>query len=245
MTSLRPGPLAMLACWAALGAGALAPATHAAESASPVNDQGSSVHYRSLITAVSPATPGLSVQVLQFADRLQLTNHTGSTVTVYGYQGEPYLRVLANGTVEQNTRSPATYLNQSFFGDINVPAPANAKAAPAWRVLDRTGGVEWHDHRIHYTSPAVPPQVKDQGRRTLVFDWNVPITVGASHGAISGALYWVPNSSKAPLGAIVAGLVIVLAGALAVVLTRGRRRRGPPAAAGTGPGEGEPAREAW
>ena len=58
------------------------------------------------------------MKVVQYADRLLLTNHTGETVTVYGYQHEPYARVLADGTVELNTNSPAYYLNQNFFGLI-------------------------------------------------------------------------------------------------------------------------------
>jgi hypothetical protein len=57
------------------------------------NDQGSSYHYRSNITSIAPNVPGLSLEVLEFADRLVLRNHTGKTVTVYGYQGEPYARV--------------------------------------------------------------------------------------------------------------------------------------------------------
>ncbi len=215
------------------------------ETSSPVADQGSSFKYRSLITAVHPAAKGLSVQVLQFADRLLLINHTGQTVTIYGYQGEPYARVLANGTAEQNRRSPATYLNQSFYGDINVPPQANAKATPEWQVIDRTSQIEWHDHRIHYTSPAVPPQVKDQGKRTLIFDWKVPISVGTTSGAVEGQLFWVPNSSSAPVAAIVIGVVIVLGGIALVIVVRRRRAGSPPgtgaaAAAGAGdaPGAG-------
>ena len=56
--------------------------------------QGSSYHYRTYITSITPRAPGLSVEVLEFADRLLLRNHTGKTVTVYGYSGEPYARVL-------------------------------------------------------------------------------------------------------------------------------------------------------
>ena len=101
------------------------------ESGNPINDQGSNYNYRSNITRVTPNVPGLSLQVLEFADRLLLTNHTGKTVTIYGYQGEPYARVLANGTAEQNTRSPATYLNTSFYGNVTVPASRQSERPAA------------------------------------------------------------------------------------------------------------------
>jgi hypothetical protein len=213
---------------------------------SPVEDQGSSAHYRSNITAVSPRTPGLSVQVLEFADRLLLTNHTGKTVTVYGYRNEPYARVLADGTAEQNVRSPATYLNQSFYGEGSVPSVADPNAAPRWQVVDRTGVFEWHDHRIHYTSPLLPPQVRDQSRRTLIFNWQVPIQVGARRGNIDGQLFWEPNSSSAPIAATVVGVVIVLGGLALMLFVRRRRAR---TLGGEQDGEGgapdRAAKEAW
>ncbi|MFI4990984.1 MAG: hypothetical protein ACHQHO_08765 [Solirubrobacterales bacterium] len=218
------------------------------ESASPINDQGSSYNYRSSITRVAPNLPGLHLEVLEFADRLVLSNHTGQTVTVYGYQGEPYARVLADGAVEVNERSPAYFLNQSFYAAVNVPASASPSAKPAWTLIDRTGQLEWHDHRIHWMSPALPPQVKDKGKRTKIFDWQVPIAVGAKRGTVDGQLFWVPEQgTKTPVGAIIALVLIVLAGlALVLVVHRRRRAGGPP---GTGPGADEmperPAREAW
>ncbi len=228
------------------------------ESGSPINDQGSNFNYRSNITSVTPNAPGLSVEVLEFADRLLLVNHTGKTVTIYGYDGEPYARVLADGTAEQNTRSPATYLNRSFYGDINVPPIADPSAPPQWEVVDRTGQFEWHDHRIHYTSPAVPPQVKDRSRRTLIFNWRVPIEVGASKGAIDGQLFWTPEGSKAATAVIVLGVAIAMLGLLFVLFVRRRRTRsaGPGGAvsgagqAGTrdaagSSGDEAPAKEAW
>ncbi len=199
------------------------------ESGSPIDDQGSSYHYRSYIDAVAPRAPGLSVEVLEFADRLALTNHTGRTVTIYGYGGEPYARVQADGTVEVNTRSPAYYLNQSFYGNVSVPASASASAPVHWTVVDRTGRFEWHDHRIHWMSPALPPEVKDKSKRTKIFDWRVPLQVGAAKGAVSGRLFWTPEAgSKTPAAAIVAFAVILLAGLLLVVVVRRRRRGGVP-----------------
>ena len=226
------------------------------ESGSPINDQGSNYNYRSNITNIAPAVPGLSLEVLEFADRLVLRNHTGETVTVYGYQGEPYARVMADGTVQVNTHSPAYYLNQNFYGDVNVPSSASSTATPDWTVIDRTGELEWHDHRIHWMSPVLPPEVKDKGKRTKIFNWQVPIKVGATPGTVDGQLFWVPEEgTKTPLAAIVALVVIVLAGlALVFVVRRRRRSGGPPGAdpaagklahRGADGGPDRPAREAW
>jgi hypothetical protein len=193
--------------------------------------------------------PGLSLEVLEFADRLVLRNHTGKTVTVYGYEGEPYARVLADGTVEVNTSSPAYYLNQNFYADVSVPASASAKATPHWVVADRTGEFEWHDHRIHWMSPIPPARVKDKSRRTLIFDWQVPIQVGAQKGDVNGQLFWTPESSKAPMAVIVLGAAIALLGLLFVLFVRRRRSRAAANAGGgvTGgsEGPGRPPREAW
>jgi hypothetical protein len=252
----RRSTIALLAAFA-LTASAMAPwgapATSAAaeQSQNPLNDQGSSPNYRSLITSVSPAIAGVSLQVLQFSDRLQLRNHSGKTVTIEGYEGEPYARVQANGTVEVNKRSPAYFLNQSFFGNVTVPPSASAKASPQWTVVDRTGQFEWHDHRIHWMSPVLPPQVKDKSKRTLIFDWHVPIAVGAQRGAVAGQLFWTPQSSSAPVAAFVIGGAIVVLGLALVLVVRRRRARSlpPPGTGGEGPTEGsEPRRahrEAW
>ncbi|HEY2767278.1 MAG TPA: hypothetical protein VGI76_03430, partial [Solirubrobacteraceae bacterium] len=197
------------------------------ESGNPINDQGSSYHYRTYITSIAPRTPGLSVEVLEFADRLLLRNHTGKTVTVYGYSGEPYARVQPGGATEQNVRSPAVFLNTNFYADVTVPPSATATATPKWEVIDRTGQFEWHDHRIHWMSPATPPEVKNIGKRTKIFDWTVPITIGTQPGAIHGELFWVPQSDTSfPTGAIAALLIIVLAGIAIVLISRRRRRRG-------------------
>ncbi|HEX4467038.1 MAG TPA: transmembrane domain-containing protein, partial [Solirubrobacteraceae bacterium] len=173
-------------------------------------------------------------------------------VTIFGYQREPYARVLADGTAEVNLRSPAAYLNKSFYGNVTVPSEADPRATPQWSVIDRTGQFEWHDHRIHWASPEQPSKVTDTGKRTLIFDWTVPITVGAASGAISGQLYWVPQHSSVPVAAIVVGVLIVLGGLALVLFVRRRRAGGGPQDPSAGGGEGEEGdsseavlREAW
>jgi hypothetical protein len=193
------------------------------ESDNPINDQGSSYDYRSYITSVTPKVSGLSLEVLEFADRILLRNNTGKTVTVYGYSGEPYARVQPNGTTEQNVRSPAVYLNTNFYANVTVPPSAAAGDTPKWVVVDRTGQFEWHDHRIHWMSPVTPPQVTDKSKRTKIFDWSVPIAVGTQRGTIDGELYWVPENSKAPTAVIVV-FVVIIAAALAFVVWVRRRR---------------------
>jgi LPXTG-motif cell wall-anchored protein len=218
------------------------------ETGNPIEDQGSNYDYRSYITSVTPDASGLSLQVLEFADRLLLTNHTGKTVTIYGYDDEPYARVLADGTAEQNERSPATYLNTNFYGQVSVPVYADASAAPRWQVIDRTGQFEWHDHRIHWMSPVAPAWVKGSSKRTLIFDWHVPIAVGAQKGYINGQLFWTPETSKASPVVVVLGVAIALLGLAFAVFVRRRRRRGGAAAAGAsggGAGGGGVGDDAW
>jgi len=221
--------------------------TAAQESGSPIADQGSNYNYRSTITGISPLVPGLKLEVLEFADRLVLTNRTGKTVTIYGYQGEPYARVLADGAVEENLHSPAYYLNQNFYGDVNVPPSASPSATPDWTVVDRTGQLEWHDHRIHWMAPVTPPQVKDKSKRTKIFNWQVPIRVGTTAGVVNGQLFWVPEEgTKTPAGAIVALVVIVLLAIAFVVFVRRRRARTPPGPGSSAPDDPPPAAaEAW
>jgi hypothetical protein len=200
-------------------------------------------NYRSLIGGVTPPVRGLKLQVLNFDDRLALQNTSGQTVVIQGYNREPYARVLANGTVQVNQRSPAYFLNTDRTADVKVPASASADAAPQWKLVDRSGRFEWHDHRIHWMGQGLPPQVKDKSKRTKVFAWQVPLQVGAAKANIAGTLYWQPKpGGGAPVGAIVALLALVVLGGGAAVIVR--RRAGAVDAVGADDGA-QTKGEAW
>jgi MYXO-CTERM domain-containing protein len=185
-------------------------------------------NYRSVVDSIAPPVPGLTLHVLNYDDRLELTNHSGRTVTVQGYNGEPYARVLADGTVEVNKRSPAYYLNDDRFAEVKVPASADAKAAPQWSVVDRTGRLEWHDHRMHWMSRSLPPQVKDKSKRTKVFDYAIPLQVGDRRASIRGTLFWQPDDADgAPVGMFVGLGALALLAVGAVAIVRRRRAREP------------------
>jgi LPXTG-motif cell wall-anchored protein len=203
-------------------------------------------NYESLVRGVTPQIPGFTVDVLNGDDRLEVQNSGTRTVTIYGYNRnpkDPYIRMSPGGKVEVNVRSPAYYLNQDRFLGAKVPDSADPKAPPQWKVVERNGRYEFHDHRMHWMSKAVPQQVTDRAKRTKIVDWNVPLSTQGAAGQINGELFWRGTGPGAPVGAFVAFGAIVLLGAASVVVVRRRR-----AAGGDGGGGGPapaPRGEAW
>jgi hypothetical protein len=175
---------------------------------------GGNADYHSLVRAVTPPTPGLSARVLGHDNLVQLENHSGRTIVVYGYTGDQYARLLADGTVQLNLRSPAFYLNEYRFGDQTVPAYADARAAPEWRTMDRSATLVWHDHRIHAAKAGGPPAGTQPG--ALLRAYRIPLRIGSAPGAVAGDLYWVGGHSHTswmlfalPLLVLVVALMIV------------------------------------
>ena len=54
-----------------------------------------------------------------------------------GYDGEPYLRFRADGTVQENQNSPATYLNRNRYAGAEVPEAIARRRPPAPGLEDR------------------------------------------------------------------------------------------------------------
>jgi hypothetical protein len=208
-------------------------------------------NYRDTLDHVTPSVPGLSVQVLNYDNDLEVDNATGKTVVIDGYSHEPYAQLLGNGTVQVNHNSPAYYLNQDRDATTPVPASANAKATPQWVTIDKTGRFEWHDHRIHLFTTAIPTQVKDKSKTTKIFPWTVPISVAGQTGAIAGTLFWHGQSNGFPIWALISMLVVVLGGALIVARSKRRARAEEAGEAGEAdappPSDSPPpkVREAW
>jgi len=184
-------------------------------------------NFRSEIESVTPASlgDGIQLEIVNFDDHVRLVNKSGKEVIVKGYDGEPYARISADGIVEVNLNSPAYYLNEDRFADVDVPASVNAKARPDWKQVADDGTFEWHDHRSHYMGQGTPPQVKDESKKTKVFDYTIPIEVGGQPAKVNGTLTWVGTGSKAPvIPFVILGLAIIAA--VAFWLTRRRRNDG-------------------
>jgi hypothetical protein len=192
--------------------------------------------YRSEVRAIAPALPGLEAHVLNHDDRIELVYEGERTLVVEGYRDEPYLRFAPGGRVEVNRRSPAAYLNEDRFAKVELPARADHEAPPIWEPVAENGRYDWHDHRIHWMGEGtLPPRIEDEGERTKVFDWEIPMAAAGRPLAVRGTLTWLGEDEGGfPLAAGISLGGALIAGALLVVLVRRRRARA-----------GVPAKEAW
>ncbi|HEY5052108.1 MAG TPA: hypothetical protein VII45_01720 [Solirubrobacterales bacterium] len=200
-------------------------------------------NYRSVIEKVTPSVPGISARVRESDDFIELRDRGGHEVTIYGYEREPYARILRNRTVQVNQRSPATYLDTGFSPTGPVPAKADPKAPPQWKTQSHDGTFTWFDHRTHYLAAGVPTQVKDPSRQTKIFDYEVPLRVDGRKGAIDGTLFWAGDGGASKLPIVVGGIAVVVTGLAGLALVA-RRRRGGRGGDDSG-GERQPATEVW
>ncbi|MGC4854963.1 hypothetical protein ACLQ24_16625 [Micromonospora sp. DT4] len=236
----RAGLIAAATCAATLLTAAPA-AAHGA-------DAPDGTDYRTRVTGVTPARPGLTVRVIEAGARLELTNHTGRAVEVIGYSGESYLRVGPDGVFE-NAHSPATYLNRTLAGDTALPPDADPAAPPSWRRIADGTTARWHDQRALWQESTPPAAVRAAPEREhRVRDWTVPLRDGTDPLTIGGTLDWVPPpdaytwwavsivgllavgalglfaaaSSAGPRALSAVGVLLVVGGAVAVVYPVGR-----------------------
>jgi hypothetical protein len=169
--------------------------------------------YRSEVVSVTPKTDAIEVRVVGGDSFLELTAEAGVEVVVEGYEGEPYLRILADGGVEENQYSPARWLNDNRYGTTKVPPEADADAAPVWRRVGSGHRWAWHDHRTHWMS-SVPPLGLHPGDQVL--DEVVPLQVNGRDVEVGVVSTWVGEPSKLPwVLSSVAALVLTVAIALA------------------------------
>lgn len=163
------------------------------------------------VTTITPASAAIAVELLGAGAFLQLQVRSGTTVTVMGYEGEPYLRVDADGTIEENRNSKATYLNRTLTGTVTIPPTAGPNATPDWHRIAAGGTYAWHDHRVHWMAAGTPPERQD---------WQVPLLVDGAPATVNG---WY--AAEAAPSSIVWWLVAFLvAGGAGLAGWYGRRR---------------------
>ena len=197
--------------------GVLAVLAVAGPAAAHVGGSAAGSDFDGRVLAVTPEIPGLSVRILQFGDEVELVNDGATEVVVPGYQGEPYLRIGADG-VWRNARSPATYINLDRYARVSLPETADEQAAPEWVQVSTEARYVWHDHRTHWMSEgSLPPRVAaDPGRAHTVSEWTIPLVADGTPAAVTGVLTWSPPPSSWLVwsGTAAVALLAVLAGLL-------------------------------
>lgn len=158
--------------------------------------------FRSEVDRVVPEVDGVRASVVGGDGFLVIEVDEGIEVDVPGYGGEPYVRFRADGTVEENLRSPARYLNEDRDGNVEPPPDADGDAEPEWEVVADDGRWAWHDHRIHYMGGGDPPR--------RVVEWEVPITVDGEEVVIHGSYRRLAAPSPLPWVALAAVVTLAL-----------------------------------
>ena len=185
--------------------------------------------YVSTVSAVAPNVLGVNALVLGGDDRLRISNYSGKTVVVLGYEGEPYLRFDSKG-VWANTLSPAAHLNRFRRPRPLEPGAADASASPRWRRVAPGVTYEWHDHRIHWVAAEPPKGVQEHpDRNQRIFSWRVPGRADGKRFAINGFLGYapdrIPRRDDGTSWSLLAVGGIAAAAALAAVGVGARRAR--------------------
>ena len=139
----------------------------------------------SVIESVVPALPDTVTISVVGSDTYLRVESDGAMVEVPGYEGEPYLRIDPDGTVQINDSSMTTLLNSERYGRVDMGSFA-ASDVPAWRTIGTDGVAMWHDHRSHWMSPLRPGTIDERG---TVQKFDIPIVVDGTTVTVSGALY--------------------------------------------------------
>lgn len=205
----------LLACGAMLVVGAAPPAC---AHANPGN-------YVSVITNVQPTVVGLEVSVESDGSFLTLTNRTGRTLFVAGYEDEAFLKITADGTWE-NTRSPTARLNA---GDPVRDSASGSKtlAAPVWKQIATTNTYRYHDHRIGWTGKGRPSVVvNDVNAQHLIATWTIDVQIDRTEITINGTVTWVPTGFGLADTLFVVICVACIVGVLVALAVDSRRNRG-------------------
>ncbi len=209
--------------------------------ASPAAADGAGpTRFESVIDDVQPDLDEVEVSIVGGDAFLQVAADEGTEVSIGGYDGEPYLRIDADGSVWQNQRSPSVYLNATRDGSAGrFPQGVASGAAPEWEQVGDGGVVAWHDHRIHWMLEEDPTV----GTDGLVQEWELPIVVDDTEVDVTGRLLlkgsvvpWAAGVALvAAVGALVAGrrvggrlVVLSVASASAVVVAVAAHAVNPP-----------------
>lgn len=95
--------------------------------------------------------------------------------------------------MRRNEKSPTTYINIGGPGTTALPERADPNAEPSWETVSSEPKYEWPDHRTHWTSAQLPPEVlADPKSAHRVMEWTIQLKIGDTTYDIAGVLDWTP-----------------------------------------------------
>ncbi len=173
--------------------------------------------YRSEITQVStadgsPTPSGFNISIEGHDSFLLLVVERGVTAEVPGYEGEPYLKFDADGSVFENRLSFSTIYNRDRYGSVERPDYIDNLAEPEWILVDDDGSYAWHDHRIHYMNTR-PPIGAESG--DVIIEMALPIRVNGVPVEIDVTSTLLESNS--PVAMVAVSVLIALGGGLALL----------------------------
>ena len=151
--------------------------------------------FQSSVVSVEPATPHVHLSILGGDSFLRLQVDRGTAVEVLGYRSEPFIRFLADGTVEENRASASYLVSKSRLGD-DLPADFVDDAPPEWHTVANDGDYSWHDHRMHWMSNSDPPG-KQPG--DVVLQQTITLLVDGEPVLVVVESVWLAPASTLPM----------------------------------------------
>ena len=174
-------------------------------------------NYRSTITSIEPDVDGLHWRLIDAGTRIEVVNETGDVLTVFGDQGEPYLRIGPDG-VEENQLSVTAFLQANPGDDVVVPQRVLSGGEPEWREVSSSPSWAWHDDRAHWTD-ADPVAVTSADRVAdevvVVPSWSIEGEWSGRPLVVTGRVAWVEGPTPWPS---LLGMVAIAAALLGLTL---------------------------
>lgn len=164
----------------------------------------------SIIPSAVGVTAGVAAGIAANGDAIEIRATGRATVIVFGYRGEPYLRVDRRGAFE-NRSSPAVAQNRNRDLPDTV-GRARPVPPPRWVQVSDDPVARWHDHRAHWMGGTDRRAIGDRGREHVIERWAIPIRVDDAPAVIRGTLLWQPPPSPWPwiaLAGLLAAFVVI------------------------------------
>jgi len=165
------------------------------------------------IIAVSDVELGSGIEAKWGNGEIDIHVPLGVTVVVYGVNGEDMLKIDEGGNAFANKQSVTWLANTGGTAVVEEGAEAE------WEQYG-TGGLRFHDHRIHFMA-SIPDNAKKGDK---LQSWSIPMSVNGERIDVTGQLVLnvEPESSGGFPWLWIGGVLVLAVPAAAFMLLRNR-----------------------